>query len=132
MALWAGSEPGRPAVRWAGGVLSYGELDRRQRAVACRLAGLGVTKGARVALLLRNGVPFVVLVGALARLGAVCVPLHVRLAGPELRWRLEDCAPQLMVTEPELQDLAAEAGWTQTVCVDPEHPELLPDARPEP
>ncbi|MDR7429156.1 MAG: o-succinylbenzoate--CoA ligase [Armatimonadota bacterium] len=132
VAYWAGSEPARPAVRWAGGVLSYGELDRRQRATACRLAGLGVTKGARVALLLRNGVPFVVLVGALARLGAVCVPLHVRLAGPELRWRLEDCAPQLLLTEPELQDLAAEAGWKQTVCVDPEHPELLPDARPEP
>ncbi|MFN3286249.1 MAG: AMP-binding protein, partial [bacterium] len=100
VAYWAGSDPDRPALRWAGGVMSYGELHRRQRAVACRLAGLGVTQGARVALLLRNGVPFAVLAGALARLGAVCVPLHVRLAAPELRWRLEDCAPHLVVTEP--------------------------------
>ncbi len=132
VAHWAGSEPDRPALRWAGGVISYGELDRRQRAVACRLAGLGVTKGARVALLLRSGVPFAVLTGALARLGAVCVPLHVRLAAPELRWRLEDCAPHLVVTEPELQGLVAEAGWDEAVCVDPEHPELLPQAHPEP
>ncbi len=128
----ARTAPDRPALRVGQEVVSYGELDRRAVAVARRLAGLGVRRGDRVALLLRNGVPFVVLVHALGRLGAVCVPLNTRLAAPELRWRLEDCTPSLLVTEPALQELAREAGGAASVCVDPEHPELLPDARPAP
>jgi len=132
VAHWARREPERPAVRTAGGPVAYGELDRRVRAVACRLAGIGVSRGTRVALLMHNGLPFVVVAHALARLGAVCVPLNVRLAPPELRWRLEDCDAATLVTEPQLADRAAQVGWPQTVCVDPDHPELLPDARPEP
>lgn len=111
--------------------LTFGELDRRARAVARRLAGLGVGPGARVALLLDNGLPFVVLVHALARLQAVCVPLHTRLAPPELRWRLEDCEPELVVTEPGLHPKACEAGWPRIVCIDPDHPELLPESHSE-
>jgi O-succinylbenzoic acid--CoA ligase len=127
----ARTEPDRPAVESSRERLTYGELDRRARAVAWRLAGLGVGEGARVALFLHNGTPFVVLLHALARLGAVCVPLHVRLAPPELRWRLEDCQPALLVTEPQLQDRAGQTGWPTVACVDPEHPDLLPESRPE-
>lgn len=130
VAYWARREPERPALQTAGRVVTYGELDRSVRAVARRLAGLGVTRGARVALLVHNGVPCVVLVHALARLGAVCVPLNVRLAPPELRWRLEDCEASALVTEPPLADRAAQAGWPRVVCVDPEHPQLLPEVRP--
>ncbi len=124
-------EPDRPAVEWRWVRLTFGELHGRAGAVARRLAGLGVRRGARVALLLHNGVPFVVLVHALARLQAVCVPLHARLAPPELRWRLEDCRPELVVTEPDLYPRAQEAGWRAVVCVDPDHPELLPESPPE-
>ncbi|MER3455421.1 MAG: o-succinylbenzoate--CoA ligase [candidate division GAL15 bacterium] len=131
LAYWARSEPHRPALRNFREALTYGELERRVQAAARRLAGLGVKRGARVALLLRNGLPFVVVVHALARLKAVCVPLNVRLAPPELRWQLVHCDPYLVVVDPQLADRAEQAGWSRTVCVDPDHPELLPEARPE-
>lgn len=131
LAYRARLEPDRPAVESRGQRLTFGELDQRARAVGRRMAGLGVRPGNRVALVLHNGLPFVVLVHALARLQAVCVPLHTRLAAPELRWRLEDCEPELVVTEPGLYQLAREAGWPRIVCVDPDHPELLPESHPE-
>ncbi len=127
----ARTDPDRPAVESSRERLSYGELDRRARAVAWRLAGLGVGKDSRVALFLQNGTPFVVVLHALARLGAVCVPLHVRLAPPEVRWRLEDWQPALVVTEPQLQGQVRLAGFPTVACVDPEHPELLAESRPE-
>jgi O-succinylbenzoic acid--CoA ligase len=131
VAYWARLDPTRPAARGPWGTVSYGELDRRATAVAYRLAGLGVKPGSRVALFLRNGLPFVVLTNALARLRAVCVPLNVRLAPPEVRWRLEDCEPSAVVTEPALLDRVAGVGWPQVVCVDPDHPDLLPQPTPE-
>ena len=64
--------------------LTFAELDLQVAQTARRLAGLGVAAGVRVALLLRNGAPFVVLTHALVRLGAVMVPLNARLAAPEV------------------------------------------------
>ncbi len=40
---------------------------------------------------------------ALARLGAMLVPLNWRLAPAEHAWILSDCAPKLVVAEPEFQ-----------------------------
>ncbi len=88
LALAAGSER-----------LAFGELDRRADGAARKLAGLGVREGARVALVLGGGAPFVVLTHALARLRAVMVPINTRLAPPEMVWCLRDVAPALVVCE---------------------------------
>lgn len=132
--LWhrACTSPKRLALRVGRTSLSFGELEAQVRSVASRLAGLGVVSGDRVALLLSNGAPFVVLVYALARLGAVCVPLSTRLAAPELRERISDCEPSLLVTEPALFERAREVAASPVACVDPDHPELLPDAPARP
>ena len=79
LALVAGDQ------RW-----SFHELDRRATRTARRLATLGVIAATRVALLLRNGASFVVLTHALAKLGAVMVPLNVRLAIPEVMRQVAD------------------------------------------
>src|SRR5574337_643362 len=82
LALIAGS------ARW-----SFRELDERVAQTAHRLSALGVGAGDRVALLLRNGAPFVVLVHAISRLGAIVVPLNTRLTPAEINWQLADvCA----------------------------------------
>jgi len=70
--------------------LTFGDLDSAANRAARRLAGLGVGAETRVALLLPNGVPFVILTHALARLGAVMVPLNTRLTPAELAWQVED------------------------------------------
>jgi O-succinylbenzoic acid--CoA ligase len=101
--------PDRLALTAAGAHLSFGDLDRRADRAARRLAALGVGAGARVALLARNGAAFVVLAHALPRLGAVMVPLNVRLAPPEIAWQVADARAAFLLHEDGLADLARAA-----------------------
>ncbi|HEY3107306.1 MAG TPA: o-succinylbenzoate--CoA ligase [Chloroflexota bacterium] len=89
--------PERLALVAAEGRLSYRELDRRVDAAADALAGLGTGRGDRLALLLRNGRPFVVLVHAAARLGCELVLLNTRLTRDELSWQVDDAGARLLV-----------------------------------
>ncbi|MDR7562192.1 MAG: o-succinylbenzoate--CoA ligase [Armatimonadota bacterium] len=118
--------PARTALVCGPAALSFGELDERVNRVARRLASLGLGGEDRVALLSPNGIPFVVLAFALARLGAVLVPLHPRLTAPELRERLQDVRPRLVLAHPAFADLFQEAGWEPVAFLDPHHPDLLP------
>ena len=68
-----------PPDRW-----TYADLDAAVDAVARRLAARGVEPGQHVATLLDTGLPFVLVVHALDRLGAVLVPLNVRHTPGEL------------------------------------------------
>lgn len=90
--------------------LTFGDLDRRVNQTARKLAALGVTPGARVALLLRNGTPFVVLTHALARLGAVMVPLNGRLAPVEMAWQVQDARASLLLVDGALAEAADRAA----------------------
>jgi O-succinylbenzoic acid--CoA ligase len=76
---------------------TYRELDGLVDRTARQLAHLGVGTETRVAVLLSNGAPFVFLTHALARLGAVMVPLNVRLAPAELVWQLEDSRAVVLI-----------------------------------
>ncbi|HEV7217096.1 MAG TPA: o-succinylbenzoate--CoA ligase [Chloroflexota bacterium] len=89
--------PGRLALVSGDSRWTFAELDRRADAVARHLAGLGVRQGDRVATLLRNGPAPVLVLHALARLGAVLAPLNIRLAPAELAWQLADCAAAWLV-----------------------------------
>ncbi|WP_439657959.1 alpha/beta fold hydrolase [Lentzea sp. HUAS TT2] len=63
-------------------------------------AGLGVERGARVAVLLDDGVDLVEAVLAVARAAAVCVLLSPHTTETELRQLLTDCEPSLVITDP--------------------------------
>lgn len=67
---------------------SYGELDRLVDGVCGRLLAAGVEPGQVVAILMPNSLPYVCLIHALARLGAVLLPLNTRLTTAELNWQL--------------------------------------------
>jgi O-succinylbenzoic acid--CoA ligase len=72
---------------------TYATLDWQVSETAARLAAVGVEHGQHVGVLLPNCVEYVLLVHALARLGAVLVPLNVRLTPDELNWQAQwaDC-----------------------------------------
>ncbi|KAK6223224.1 amp-binding enzyme [Colletotrichum tabaci] len=61
--------------------------------------GGGIQTGDRVATVSANSVHQIILHHALARLGAVHVPLNWRLARPELAKLLLDCTPVLLLTD---------------------------------
>src|SRR5204862_7115458 len=79
--------PDRPAV---GGdrPLSYAQWDARTNQLARGLAGLGVGRGDRVALVTANGEPMAAAHLACQKLGAASVPLNVRYVPDELAYCL--------------------------------------------
>lgn len=78
---------------------SWGELDIHVNQLASYLRDeQGIQDGDRVALLLPNCYAFVVSYFAIQRLGAVVVPINVRLATPELEYILDDSGARLAIT----------------------------------
>lgn len=82
--------------------LSYRGLLERSSRVAAGLTARGVRRGDRVAMLLGNRIEFVVVLFAVARLGAISVPMSVREQTPGLSYMLEHCAAVLLVHEANL------------------------------
>ena len=76
-------------------VWNYGELGEMVDHYCAGLLGQGVTPGQQVAVLLPNGLAYVCLVHALARLGVVLVPLNTRLTVAELGWQVQQRLPPL-------------------------------------
>src|SRR5438067_7197378 len=109
LAARAGLSPTRFALAAGGEQLTFRELDRRASDVARRLAGLGLRAGDRVALLLRSGVPTVELVHGAGRMGAVLVPLNVRLAPAELAWQVANIRARLLLYDEANREAAEEA-----------------------
>ena len=91
--------PLRPAILAAGRETSFAALDERVDAVARGLVAHGARDGDRVALLLSNGVPFIELVHAAPRAGAIIVPLNTRLSRDELAWQLRDAGASMLVCD---------------------------------
>ena len=84
-------------TRW-----SYAEFDAVSDRLAAGLAARGVGKGARVAILSRNSHAFAALRFALARLGAVLVPINFMLKPEEAAFILKhagaDCWRRILVS----------------------------------
>jgi o-succinylbenzoate---CoA ligase len=80
--------------------LTYTELEREAAATARRLAGLGVDRGDRVALMLEPQRDQVVILHGLMKLGAVAVPLDPALTKPELDARLAGSGAGLVIDDP--------------------------------
>ncbi|HUZ01826.1 MAG TPA: o-succinylbenzoate--CoA ligase [Thermomicrobiaceae bacterium] len=105
----AASTPERPAVIASDARWTFAELDARASLTARRLASLGVGPGDRVATLLHNGTHVTEVVHGIGRLGAVLVPLNVRLSAAELAWQIEDVRPALLLVDGQTAPLAAAA-----------------------
>jgi fatty-acyl-CoA synthase len=83
--------------------LTYAELeDRIRRAAAILSQHFLVTTGDRVAMLSHNRVDAIELMYACAELGAIFVPLNIRLTDVELDELIQDCSPRVLVGEKDL------------------------------
>ena len=102
------------ARRWR-----WRELQFEVTRVAAGMVQHGVAPGERVLLMLRNRAEFVVALFALARIGAIAVPLSVRSAPPEVHFVAAQCGAVAAIVEDDLlEHLAAVAGglrWHATM-----------------
>ena len=83
--------------------LSYGELDLTTRDLAATLMASGIGKGSRVGLIMPNSVRWVQLAIALARVGAVLVPLSTLLTPGELVAQLRAASVQFLFSVEEFR-----------------------------
>jgi o-succinylbenzoate---CoA ligase len=90
--------------------LTYAALDDHVTLVARRLS-TAVGQGDRVALAMPPSFEFVALVHAVARLGAVVVPLDPKATATELGAVVVDCEPQLIVAPDETVGRLPAGGW---------------------
>jgi len=104
----AASTPGKPAIRFRDGALSYADLAGRIADTARALKSqLGVVRGDRIAVLATNCPDILVLLYACARLGAMLVPLNWRLAVAEQLHILADASVKVLVVEQSLTAVLA-------------------------
>jgi fatty-acyl-CoA synthase len=124
--------------------LTYAELDEAVGRAAHWLREIAPEDGARVAFLGRNALEQVLLFYACARAGRVFVPLNWRLSGAELKVVVEDCAPAVLIHQPEFagqadqalagglaaRPLISEPGDSAVLAAIEGRPSLAPDIEP--
>ena len=92
--------PDRVAIVHEGRASTYLGLHERVSRLAGALRGLGVGRGDRIAYLGPNHQAYLETLFAAGTLGAVFVPLNMRLAGPELAHHLSDSGSSVLVYAP--------------------------------
>jgi long-chain acyl-CoA synthetase len=103
----ASSFPDHVALAFLGAKTSYKQLRSQVDRFAGALAGLGVTKGDRVALVLPNCPQNVIAFFAALRLGAIVVEHNPLYTEAELRHQLADCGAKVVVCLDRVYDTVA-------------------------
>jgi fatty-acyl-CoA synthase len=110
----AARHPGKLAIRCRDVAWTYAEFNQLCDRLATGLAQQGVGKGARVAVLARNSHAFAALRFALARIGAVLVPINFMLKPEEVAFILRHSGARLMAVDAGLAALGREAAALDT------------------
>lgn len=78
------------ALEFEGRHFTYKDLNNQTNHLAHYFLSLGVKAGDRVSFLDKNSDLYILAIGALAKIGAVCVPINYRLMLPEVSYILKD------------------------------------------
>ncbi len=105
---------------------TYAEHLELVAGLARRWQSLGVGKGDRVAIAMRNFPEWVMSFWATQALGAVAVPLNAWWTAPELEYALKDASPRLLIADGEriarLGDGLGTLGVDRMIAVRARHP----------
>jgi long-chain acyl-CoA synthetase len=94
----AQSSPDQPVAVFAGGQLTYRQLDKASDRVAASLTAAGIKPGDPVALQLPNIPQFLISYFGILKAGGVVVPLNVMLKAPEVAFHLGDSGARILIT----------------------------------
>lgn len=94
---------------------TWNEFDQRTNSLARGLASLGVACGDRVAVLMLNCHTYFELYYACARMGAVIVPLNIRLARAEIVFILNDSESKVLIVDKTFAPYVAGRNSFETI-----------------
>jgi acyl-CoA synthetase (AMP-forming)/AMP-acid ligase II len=97
--------PDRLAFALEGERVTHAAYRGRAERLARGLAHAGIHPGDRVAVVSQNNLEFVDLYGAVARLGAILVPVNWRLSAEEVAYVVADAAPKILIADAANQPL---------------------------
>jgi fatty-acyl-CoA synthase len=99
ISVWAQQRPNAIAIHFEEKDYSYAWLDQRITLATAWLAEQHIQPGDRIAYIGLNHPLFLVLLFAMARLGAVLVPLNYRLTAHEHLQQLTNALPKLLIAD---------------------------------
>jgi len=105
---YARLEPGKECLVCEDTRLTWKELNDRVNRLANGLAELGAGKDTKVAVLAINCHRYVEAYYALAKLGAVAVPLNLRLTPEELTYVIDNSEAEMLMVGPAFVEVAGE------------------------
>ena len=85
--------------------ITFGELFEQVNIVAGWLKGKGVVKGDRIAVLTKNCPEFFTLMGSIAAVGAIMVPINFRFTGDEIGYNLTNTRPVMLFFDPDFEKM---------------------------
>jgi len=123
--------PDKKAVICAEESCTYAQLSEKMDLWAKTLLSLGITRGDRVALFIKNRVELVQLYFACFRIGVIIVPLNTRYQTPEVVYSLEQTGSKILITSSELFPIVENLDSSipslehiYTIDKDPKHPSI--------
>lgn len=119
-------------IFYEGPSMTYGELDQISNKLANALIDLGTKRGDRIAVLLHNGLEFVVAYWAAIKIGAIFLPLNVWYKAPEIIHAIHDSTSSTLILGKEFvetivsnRDQLAPVSTYIVVADDPPAPQML-------
>ncbi|TFY98218.1 acyl-CoA synthetase [Ramlibacter humi] len=106
--------PDKTALVCGGTSWTFAQFDEVVDRVAAGLARMGIAHGTRVAVLARNSHGFAALRFAVARLGAVLVPINFMLQAADVAYILRHAQAETLATDSGLAELARAAAAQDT------------------
>ncbi|MGV9672054.1 fatty-acid--CoA ligase FadD5 [Gordonia sp. NPDC003504] len=106
----AAMNPDGAALKFLGQVTTWKQLDERSRSFAAALSRRGVGFGDRILLVLLNRTEYVEAVMGANLIGAIPVPVNVRMSPAEISFLVSDSGAKVIVTESLLAPLADAVG----------------------
>jgi fatty-acyl-CoA synthase len=106
--------PAKVAIRCGTVVWTYREFDAVCNSLARGLSGRGISVGDRVAIVSRNSHAFAAMRFALARVGAVLVPVNFMLNADEIAFILRSSGAKMLALGPDFIDTGRAAAARDT------------------
>lgn len=93
------------ALIYDGEKISYRDLDGRVRKIAGSLMAMGIRKGDRVGILLKNSPDYIFSFYGALLAGATVVPVNHMLKAGEMEYILNDCEVKVLVSSGDFRDI---------------------------